>query len=123
MNIVECVPIELPSLVKEKKCAVCFKTEARCKILPCSRCRSAFYCSATCQNADWNKHKKVCVDVSAISTAAGATASSSSASTSSKIALESSINNDKCYLLYNAAFDGHLETVRQLLQDTVQNID
>lgn len=26
----------------------------------CSRCRSAFYCSSTCQKADWGNHKDVC---------------------------------------------------------------
>ena len=28
----------------------------------CSRCRSVFYCNATCQTSDWKSHKKYCVD-------------------------------------------------------------
>jgi hypothetical protein len=30
-------------------------------VLCCSRCRQANYCSSACQAADWNFHKKVCV--------------------------------------------------------------
>lgn len=30
------------------------------KISRCARCKSAVYCSRTCQLADWSKHKPVC---------------------------------------------------------------
>jgi hypothetical protein len=32
----------------------------RSKANPCSRCRSAFYCSRECQVADWKRHKFIC---------------------------------------------------------------
>ncbi|KAL1639781.1 hypothetical protein SLS58_007523 [Diplodia intermedia] len=37
-------------------CTVCNKANARL----CSRCKSACYCSATCQRADWPTHKLLC---------------------------------------------------------------
>lgn len=33
------------------------------KKLNCSRCKSAFYCNAECQKANWAKHKKDCSEI------------------------------------------------------------
>lgn len=40
-----------------KECHVCQKPAAK----KCSRCKSINYCSASCQKADWQKHKSGCV--------------------------------------------------------------
>jgi hypothetical protein len=42
--------------VLEIRICVCGKTGTS----RCSACRLAWYCSKTCQGADWQKHKKVC---------------------------------------------------------------
>ena len=42
------------------KCARCEKLGATNK---CSRCKSASYCSRTCQSADWKTHKISCVSI------------------------------------------------------------
>ena len=39
----------------------CFHCGAAGAKLRCSRCRTAAYCGADCQRADWKGHKKVCV--------------------------------------------------------------
>lgn len=33
---------------------------AKASMLRCSRCKTAWYCSTTCQSADWSKHKAEC---------------------------------------------------------------
>jgi len=40
------------------RCAHCGKQRAGLK--RCSVCKQASYCGATCQNAGWKKHKKIC---------------------------------------------------------------
>ena len=43
------------------QCFVCTKPESESlRLLCCTRCKSAAYCSAECQKADWKFHKKVC---------------------------------------------------------------
>ncbi len=41
------------------RCNCCLK-KADNKLLRCSGCRSAFYCSATCQKLEWPSHKREC---------------------------------------------------------------
>jgi len=38
-------------------CSTCTKKE---KLLRCSRCLRAYYCNASCQKLDWEKHKEIC---------------------------------------------------------------
>lgn len=53
-----------PSLTKREKLIHC----AKCKLISstksdfkrCSRCKSTFYCSPTCQKQDWRMHKFIC---------------------------------------------------------------
>ncbi|KAL9086506.1 MAG: hypothetical protein Q9165_007122 [Trypethelium subeluteriae] len=47
-----------------KSCTVCNKATAR----HCNRCKSARYCSTTCQHADWPTHKLLCAAFSAFDT-------------------------------------------------------
>lgn len=42
----------------ENTCAVCEGVDGSNK--KCSRCKSIYYCGASCQKADWFQHKKVC---------------------------------------------------------------
>ena len=58
---------ELRDVVREfikplvrKECAQCPKTESMSR---CGRCKYVKYCSAVCQKAAWQEHKKVCVPV------------------------------------------------------------
>ncbi|XP_014607858.1 PREDICTED: uncharacterized protein LOC106788792 [Polistes canadensis] len=44
-------------LVHTVHCALCEKTE---KLLRCSRCKSAFYCTKEHQKRDWKRHKEFC---------------------------------------------------------------
>ncbi|KAI1821154.1 hypothetical protein F4861DRAFT_482569 [Xylaria intraflava] len=46
-----------------EKCWVCNATEASSgkKLLKCSRCREALYCSAECQKRDWRTHRMECL--------------------------------------------------------------
>eukprot|EP01043_Picozoa_sp_COSAG02_P013477 COSAG02_NODE_539_length_20605_cov_93.802155_15_plen_509_part_00 len=46
------------------RCNCCLK-KADTKLLRCSGCRSAFYCSATCQKLEWPSHKRECGCLSA----------------------------------------------------------
>ena len=48
----------LKSLLKPNICHNCFK--AFDDILQCNRCKTAHYCSANCQKAQWKTHKKIC---------------------------------------------------------------
>ncbi|EJD46108.1 hypothetical protein AURDEDRAFT_164765 [Auricularia subglabra TFB-10046 SS5] len=41
-------------------CAACSRVSESEKVLRCSRCKDAVYCSAECQTADWKKHKRAC---------------------------------------------------------------
>lgn len=41
-------------------CAACSRASEGDKVLRCSRCKEAVYCSAQCQTADWKKHKRAC---------------------------------------------------------------
>eukprot|EP00577_Skeletonema_sp_RCC1716_P011267 CAMPEP_0113397864 /NCGR_PEP_ID=MMETSP0013_2-20120614/14626_1 /TAXON_ID=2843 ORGANISM="Skeletonema costatum, Strain 1716" /NCGR_SAMPLE_ID=MMETSP0013_2 /ASSEMBLY_ACC=CAM_ASM_000158 /LENGTH=499 /DNA_ID=CAMNT_0000282513 /DNA_START=76 /DNA_END=1575 /DNA_ORIENTATION=- /assembly_acc=CAM_ASM_000158 len=41
-------------------CSLPDRKVERSKANPCSRCRSAYYCSRECQKADWPRHKLVC---------------------------------------------------------------
>jgi len=43
---------------KKKCCATCGKTDV--KLMACSRCKKAFYCSKPCQVSGWKTHKLVC---------------------------------------------------------------
>jgi len=44
---------------KIKRCNWCSSTE---KLKRCSGCKKIFYCSTSCQRADWKiKHKKMCI--------------------------------------------------------------
>ena len=45
------------SVTRMSACAHCKKTTEKLK---CSKCRCVVYCSATCQKADWEKHKTSC---------------------------------------------------------------
>mmetsp|Transcript_45336 Transcript_45336/g.109788 ORF Transcript_45336/g.109788 Transcript_45336/m.109788 type:complete len:491 (+) Transcript_45336:60-1532(+) len=42
-------------------CQYCKKEDAKDKLLTCSRCRNAHYCSKECQKADWKEHKVTCM--------------------------------------------------------------
>mmetsp|Transcript_7803 Transcript_7803/g.12887 ORF Transcript_7803/g.12887 Transcript_7803/m.12887 type:complete len:350 (-) Transcript_7803:52-1101(-) len=52
------------------KVGICFNPECplpdrtieRCKLMNCTRCRQAQYCSIECQRADWKSHRRTCVD-------------------------------------------------------------
>jgi hypothetical protein len=48
--------------VKGDRCRVCSKEKSSSvsKLLKCSRCNVAKYCSVECQRADWKEHKKTC---------------------------------------------------------------
>ena len=41
-------------------CDRCGVVKGRNAMLRCGRCRTALYCSAECQKADWATHKRVC---------------------------------------------------------------
>jgi len=46
---------------RQNKCFSCQKEEEEdAKLMTCSRCKMVRYCSATCQKADWKKHKLIC---------------------------------------------------------------
>ena len=47
--------------VSGARCNMCHAARATTELLKCSRCKSAFYCNATCQRNDWSNHKKVCL--------------------------------------------------------------
>ena len=44
------------------RCRACGKSAA--KLLSCSRCRTVYYCDATCQLGDWKRHKVACKEAS-----------------------------------------------------------
>eukprot|EP01083_Nonionella_stella_P103852 297052_1 len=43
-----------------KWCYNCFASDIECKLLNCSKCKSAKYCSIKCQSENWDYHKKTC---------------------------------------------------------------
>ncbi|KAF9561122.1 hypothetical protein EC968_005838 [Mortierella alpina] len=49
------------------KCGQCAKTETASgdKLKRCAKCKSAFYCSRSCQTTHWKVHKKTCAALSA----------------------------------------------------------
>jgi predicted RNA-binding Zn-ribbon protein involved in translation (DUF1610 family) len=49
-------------------CADCGNLSAN--IQRCTSCRQVFYCSKTCQQSHWNKHREVCRELAQISTPA-----------------------------------------------------
>lgn len=42
------------------KCCYCLKIIPKYRELSCARCKAAQYCSATCMDADFNLHRKIC---------------------------------------------------------------
>jgi len=45
---------------KRAVCVNCLKENQ--SMQKCSRCKTASYCSVTCQRADWPVHKNVCIN-------------------------------------------------------------
>lgn len=61
--------LENPEL---RRCALCDKKAAPGKELKrCTRCKSTFYCGATCQRGHWPDHKISCMPADAATTAGG----------------------------------------------------
>ena len=48
------------SVTVPKECAVCAATGDGGQLLRCTQCKSRHYCSRTCQEKDWKRHKKAC---------------------------------------------------------------
>mmetsp|Transcript_5810 Transcript_5810/g.8719 ORF Transcript_5810/g.8719 Transcript_5810/m.8719 type:complete len:406 (+) Transcript_5810:58-1275(+) len=44
-------------------CGISEDTSTKGKLMQCSRCKLAYYCSKECQRADWKKHKVFCKKV------------------------------------------------------------
>ncbi|GAQ90657.1 hypothetical protein KFL_006680060 [Klebsormidium nitens] len=42
-------------------CDQCGALKSPGELKRCSRCKSARYCSAQCQRADWKEHRKTCL--------------------------------------------------------------
>ena len=52
----------VPSTTKNRTCRVCGKGgRVGVAVMICKRCKTAIYCSAECQRADWRSHKRECV--------------------------------------------------------------
>lgn len=49
---------ELGTLSISHPCTLCHQNK---NIKKCSRCKRSYYCSVTCQRADWHRHKLCCV--------------------------------------------------------------
>jgi len=49
-----------PTTAARDTCAACGKTSSSDRLKQCSRCRSVSYCSKSCQQAHWSKHKPTC---------------------------------------------------------------
>jgi hypothetical protein len=49
----------------KEKCRACGRDEAKegGKLLMCTRCKKAKYCSKDCQKGDWKTHRMECVEV------------------------------------------------------------
>ena len=45
---------------KTARCRECLEEIPSDKILVCSQCEEAVYCSKTCQEKDWKSHKAMC---------------------------------------------------------------
>jgi len=52
--------IKKMGLCNNGQCPLPGKKVERSKMLYCTRCRDAYYCSRDCQEADWRGHKKSC---------------------------------------------------------------
>ena len=63
MSVVAVTAVLRPSH-QGRRCNCCLK-KADTKLLRCSSCRSAFYCSPTCQKLEWPSHKRECGCLSA----------------------------------------------------------
>lgn len=50
--------MDIPEPKAQKKCENCQKDLT--ELLKCGGCNSVYYCSQTCQKANWGEHKKVC---------------------------------------------------------------
>jgi hypothetical protein len=50
-----------PELLEAPRCFYCLETPAR--LLRCSRCQLAWYCSATCQKVHYEKHSFLCKNI------------------------------------------------------------
>ena len=55
-GLVESVNVR-PDLRAERLCAACGSPH---NLAACAKCRSTFYCSKSCQRADWDSHKRAC---------------------------------------------------------------
>ncbi len=51
---------EFKSVIRTRFCIRCCRKGERNKILYCSGCNQACYCSHECQKADWKGHKEYC---------------------------------------------------------------
>jgi hypothetical protein len=54
------VPKRMPVRVPHRRCGGCLRGSKQRSLSTCSRCRKAWYCSASCQNAHRVQHKPVC---------------------------------------------------------------
>lgn len=54
------VPKRMPVRVPHRRCGGCLRGSKQVALSTCSRCRKAWYCSATCQQAHRGQHKPVC---------------------------------------------------------------
>ncbi|GAX15113.1 hypothetical protein FisN_12Lu376 [Fistulifera solaris] len=63
MSLAKKHPLKDPLLQEEPWCATCH-SRPETRLLCCSRCHTAWYCSKDCQIADYREHKEDCLDVS-----------------------------------------------------------
>lgn len=53
---------------KSQKCANCAREDLIDNLKQCSSCKETLYCSKTCQNQHWTKHKEKCTHLKVDST-------------------------------------------------------